>query len=151
MKSWEKINTWLAVKITKAVGTMECAYIFALLAVWGGFGVDWHNSLQIVQWVSQTFLQLVLLSIIMVGQGLLGSASEKRAQEDHEKIIVQFEEIKQIHNLNKQSIEEIKEMHKDLHQLISVIKSYVEVIHAEQPKSRRKNFSPSGAENSNQD
>lgn len=119
-QKWFQFNKWIAIKITTSVGTMECAYLFALLAFWGGTGVDWHNSLQVVQWVSQTFLQLTLLSVIMIGSQLLGESTEKRAQEDHEKLIKQFEEI--------------KDMHKDLHQLINVIKCYVEVIHEEQPK-----------------
>ena len=32
-----------------------------------------------VQWISQTFLQLVLLSVIMVGQQVIGRASDERA------------------------------------------------------------------------
>ena len=32
-----------------------------------------------VQWISQTFLQLVLLSIIMVGQQVIGAATDERA------------------------------------------------------------------------
>lgn len=139
MNKYKKINDWLAIKITNAVGTMECAYVFSALAIWGGFGVDWHNILQIVQWVSQTFLQLTLLSVLMIGSQLIGASAEKRAQEDHYTILKQFEEIKLVHEINRKSIEEIKDLHKDLHLLINVVKNYVEIIHQDQPKSKRKN------------
>lgn len=105
------------------------------------------SSMSTIQFISSGVIQLIALPLILVGQNLIGAASEKRAQEDHEKLITQFEEIKHIHNLNKNSIEEIKDMHKDLHQLISVIRAYVEVIHEEQPKSRKKVFSPSNSKN----
>jgi hypothetical protein len=61
------LNQWLAVKITRAIGTMWCAYVFAVLAA---YGFPYHNITPptVIQWVSQEFLQLVLLSVIMVGQ-----------------------------------------------------------------------------------
>src|SRR5437660_11889120 len=34
-----------------------------------------------IQWLSQTFIQLVMLSVIMVGQNLLSAASDKRAED----------------------------------------------------------------------
>jgi hypothetical protein len=34
----------------------------------------------IIAWVAQTFLQLVLLSVIIVGQNLAAAASDKRAE-----------------------------------------------------------------------
>jgi hypothetical protein len=73
-------NDWLAIKITNIVGTMWCAYAFTALtllslpdAIKGGRG-------PLVAWVAQTFLQLVLLSIIMVGQKVDAAASDKRAR-----------------------------------------------------------------------
>ena len=114
MNHWKNFNKWFAIRITTAVGTMECAYIFAFLAIWGGTGVDWHNSLQIVQWISQTFLQLTLLSVIMIGSQLLGESSENRAKEDHKTIMKSFEELKQIHTDIHESIEEIKKIHQEI-------------------------------------
>jgi hypothetical protein len=59
---------------------MWCAYAFALFdlislpeAIRGG-------AATIVSWVAQTFLQLVLLSIIMVGQNVQAAAADKRAE-----------------------------------------------------------------------
>jgi cytosine/uracil/thiamine/allantoin permease len=75
----EGFNAKLAVIITSGVGTMACAYAFAALAL-----VSLPDALragrpQIVSWVAQTFLQLVLLSIIMVGQRVQSAASDIRA------------------------------------------------------------------------
>lgn len=74
-----RFNNFLAVKITDAVGTMWCAYLFAALAlvslpdaIRGGTGA-------LVAWTAQTFIQLVLLSIIIVGQKVASEASDKRA------------------------------------------------------------------------
>jgi len=60
-----KFNDWFALKVTDGVSTMWCAYAFAALAIYGGITAGFT-----IQWVSQTFLQLVLLSVIMVGQKL---------------------------------------------------------------------------------
>ena len=72
-------NGRLAGLITEGVGTMWCAYAFAALALVALPQAIRGGSLTIVQWVSQTFLQLTLLSIIMVGQQVLGAASDQRA------------------------------------------------------------------------
>jgi hypothetical protein len=78
-------NTWLAVKVTTAVGTMWCAYLFGLLAVVSlPAAIASRNPVVIVSWISQTFLQLVLLSIIIVGQNVLAAASDKRAEATYE-------------------------------------------------------------------
>jgi hypothetical protein len=75
-----RFNTKVAIVITAVVGSMWCAYAFALFdlislpeAIRGG-------AATIVSWVAQTFLQLVLLSIIMVGQNVQGAAADKRAE-----------------------------------------------------------------------
>jgi len=81
---YAKVNAWLALKITKGVGTMWCAYVFAALdllalpqAIQGGlYGM--------VQWTASFFLQLVLLSIIMVGQDGQSKASDARAAKTFE-------------------------------------------------------------------
>jgi hypothetical protein len=83
----KRFNDWLAVRITNGVSTMWCAYGFAALAIYGGTAVDWSNAFQVVQWISQTFLQLVLLSIIMVGQRLLSDSSDQQAREMHDTVM----------------------------------------------------------------
>jgi hypothetical protein len=80
-----RFNRWLAVKVTSGVGTMWCAYAFAALALISlPAAILSGNAVTIVSWVSQTFLQLVLLSIIIVGQNVLAAASDKRAEATYE-------------------------------------------------------------------
>ena len=75
-----RFNTAFALKITAAVGSMWCAYIFAAITLFG-LPSAIHNGLGgIVQWIAQTFLQLVLLSIIIVGQNVQAAASDERAE-----------------------------------------------------------------------
>ncbi|HEX6506613.1 MAG TPA: hypothetical protein VF221_03185 [Chloroflexota bacterium] len=75
------LNGRIALLVTNAVGTMWCAYAFAGLALIALPQAISGGTLSIVQWISQTFLQLVLLSVIMVGQNLQGAAADKRAEE----------------------------------------------------------------------
>src|SRR5512142_3134099 len=64
-----RINTRIAVAVTKLVGSMWCAYAFALLALISlPAAINSHDPLVIVSWIAQTFLQLVLLPILIVGQ-----------------------------------------------------------------------------------
>jgi len=80
-----RFNRWLAVKVTNGVGTMWCAYAFAALAIVSlPAAILSHNPVILVSWISQTFLQLVLLSIIIVGQNVLAAASDKRAEATYE-------------------------------------------------------------------
>jgi hypothetical protein len=80
-----RFNRWLALKVTNAVGTMWCAYAFAILALVSlPAAIASGNPVVLVSWVSQTFLQLVLLSIIIVGQNVQATASDKRAQATYE-------------------------------------------------------------------
>ncbi|MFZ0664961.1 MAG: hypothetical protein WAM97_04345, partial [Acidimicrobiales bacterium] len=39
-----------------------------------------HSPVVLVSWISQTFLQLVLLSVIIVGQNVLAAAADKRSE-----------------------------------------------------------------------
>ncbi len=72
-------NGKLARVITEGVGTMWCAYAFAALALVALPQAIRGGALTTVQWISQTFIQLVLLSIIMVGQQVISAASDDRA------------------------------------------------------------------------
>jgi len=81
----QRFNRYLAIKITTGVGTMWCAYAFALLALVSLPSVIQSGSVKdVVAWVAQTFLQLVLLSIIIVGQNISQAAADKRAQDTFE-------------------------------------------------------------------
>ncbi len=75
-----RFNTKLAIVITRAVGSMWCAYAFAAFDLLSLPGAIRGGINTIVQWVAQTFLQLVLLSIIMVGQNVQADAADKRSE-----------------------------------------------------------------------
>jgi hypothetical protein len=75
----EGFNAKLAVIITSGVGTMACAYAFAALALISAPAKFSEGTKGAIEWIAQTFLQLVLLSIIMVGQRVQSAASDARA------------------------------------------------------------------------
>jgi len=89
-------NGRFALLITTVVGTMWCAYAFAALALVALPTALGEGPLAIVQWVSQTFIQLVLLSIIMVGQNILGKAADRRAEMTYRDADATFHEAEQI-------------------------------------------------------
>ncbi len=76
----EGVNAKFAVLITRGVGTMACAYLFGLIALISLPDAIRAGRPQIISWIAQTFLQLVLLSIIMVGQSVQAAASDARAE-----------------------------------------------------------------------
>ncbi len=75
-------NGRLALIITGIVGTMWCAYAFAVLAL-VVLPQATRAPLLLVQWISQTFIQLVMLSILMVGQNIQGRAADQRAADTY--------------------------------------------------------------------
>jgi uncharacterized membrane protein YcjF (UPF0283 family) len=92
---YQRFNKKLAVGITSNVGTMTSAYLFCLLAlmslpaVLSAFSVFSGvfpaplikvSVIALIAWIAQTFLQLVLLPIIIVGQNVQAEASDKRAE-----------------------------------------------------------------------
>ena len=79
-----RFNTWLAIKVTNGVGTMWCAYAFAALALVSLPDAIRTGRPAIISWIAQTFLQLVLLSIIIVGQNVQSAAADRRATATYE-------------------------------------------------------------------
>jgi hypothetical protein len=90
------LNGRIALALTAAVGTMWCAYAFAILALVVLPQAITGGLLLFVQWVSQTFIQLVMLSVIMVGQNVLSRASDKRAVMTYDDAEATFHEAGQI-------------------------------------------------------
>ena len=85
MNRVNSFNRRVAQKITSFVSTMWCAYIFAALALISlPAAIKSGDVVIIVAWVAQTFLQLVLLSIIMVGQQVSSASVEEMLKETHE-------------------------------------------------------------------
>lgn len=75
-----RFNAAVAVGVTRGVGSMACAYVFALIALVSlPTAVESGDPVVMVQWLSSVFLQLVLLSIILVGGNVQAAASDKRA------------------------------------------------------------------------
>ena len=75
---------------------MWCAYFFAILALLVIPDAIKGGLLTFIQWVSQTFIQLVMLSVIMVGQNVLGKAADKRAELTYKDAEATFHEAEQI-------------------------------------------------------
>ena len=104
-----RINTRLAVGITKVVGSMWCAYLFALLALVSfPAAISSHDPIIIVAWVAQTFLQLVLLPIIIVGQNVQAAASDARAESDHKTLLAIHTLTTDVHEIAEQQTRILK-------------------------------------------
>jgi hypothetical protein len=100
VKEVEGFNAKLAVIITSGVGTMACAYLFTVIALISLPAILIQANvltkkdvptfftkpglILLVSWVAQTFLQLVLLSIILVGQRVQSVASDTRSLKEFE-------------------------------------------------------------------
>ena len=108
--AYARFNKWLAVKVTAGVGSMTCAYIFSVIALVSlpailsqsqAFHSTFPNWLvkasliALVSWIAQTYIQLVLLSVIIVGQNIQSTASDARATktfEDTEIVVDRLDE-----------------------------------------------------------
>jgi hypothetical protein len=98
------LNNRIGLRITKSVGTMWAAYVFAALSLVSlPAAIASGNELVIVAWIAQTFLQLVLLPVIIVGQNIQAAAADARAIATYEDATAILEEAKQIqHHLEAQ-------------------------------------------------
>ncbi|QEM67594.1 hypothetical protein FO488_05125 [Geobacter sp. FeAm09] len=110
-----RFNALLGEKITRGVGTMWCAYAFALIALISLPEAVHTGTSALISWIAQTFLQLVLLSIIMVGQKVEGAAADTRADDtykDAEAILYEALEIQK----HLQAQDEVLQRLMDTHQ-----------------------------------
>ena len=93
-----RFNAAIAVRITRIVGTMYCAYVFTLIALIAlPAAIQQGSPTVLVNWLSSNFLQLVLLPIIIVGQNVISTAQDARAEADHETLTA-------LHTMSKQQI-----------------------------------------------
>lgn len=81
-----KFNKWFALKITNGISTMWCAYIFCVLALLGLPAALKPSGEGLIAWIAQTFIQLVLLSVIMVGQKLQADATIQHVNKKHDEL-----------------------------------------------------------------
>ena len=115
-------NRRIAEKITSVVSTMWAAYLFAAIALISlPSAIRSGDTLTIVDWVAQTFLQLVLLSIIMVGQQRSSEKVSKEIDETHAAALAEFEYAKEARALAQQELMEIKKMSKEIHSILKNI------------------------------
>ena len=121
----DRINTFnrrIAEKITSVVSTMWCAYIFAAIALISlPAAIRTGDALVIVAWVAQTFLQLVLLSIIMVGQQASSDAVAQKIDETHTASLGEFELAKAARAIADQELAEIKAMAAEIHAVLKSV------------------------------
>ena len=111
-----RFNDWLAISITNIVGTMWCAYAFAALALVSLPAAIRGGTATLIAWIAQTFLQLVLLSIIMVGQKVAAAKSDRQLEQTYRDAEALLKISDQIHCLLKQNnamTEEINQLVRD--------------------------------------
>lgn len=97
-----RFNNRLAVLITSSVGSMWAAYLFVLISL-VSFPQALHafltgDTVTGISWLSQSFLQLVLLPVILVGQQVISAAQDARAETDHETLTA-------LHTINVQQLQ----------------------------------------------
>ena len=110
---YQRFNKRVALALTRYVGTMTCFWIFCVLSlcslpsVLSGFAVfqgvfpAWMIKISIialVAWIAQTFIQLVLLPALMVGQNLQNEAADARATKT-------FEDVEEARQCIKQALD----------------------------------------------
>ncbi len=106
-------NGRLAMLITSAVGTMWCAYLFAVIALISLPSAIRGGTAALISWIAQTFLQLVLLSVIMVGQKVSAKASDKQAEQtykDAEALLKIQDEVHRLIKINNDLTQEIHDI-----------------------------------------
>ena len=107
-----RFNNWLAVTITNTVGTMWCAYAFACLALVSLPAAIRGGTATLIAWIAQTFLQLVLLSIIMVGQKVAAAKSDRQLEQTYRDAEALLKISDEIHCLLKQNTELTEEINR---------------------------------------
>jgi DNA integrity scanning protein DisA with diadenylate cyclase activity len=117
-------NRRIAEEITSVVSTMWAAYLFAAIALISlPSALGSGDTLTIVDWVAQTFLQLVLLSIIMVGQQRSSEKVSKEIDETHAAALAEFEYAKEARALAQLELIEIKKMAHEIHRILKDVES----------------------------
>lgn len=120
----KRFNVWLATKVTDGVATMWCAYIFAGIALISlPKALQSGDSIVIVSWIAQTFLQLVLLSIIMVGQKVQSKSVEDIINETHTASLAEFELAKEARKDAHTELEQLHKISQDMHKLMKEVEA----------------------------
>src|SRR5438874_12985511 len=115
-KRENQFNNRLAVVITRIVGTMWCAYAFAGLALISLPAAIRGGTATLIAWIAQTFLQLILLSIIMVGQRVAAEKSDRQLEQTYKDAEALLKISDAIHGLLKQNTALTEEIHQVVHE-----------------------------------
>jgi len=108
-----EFNNRVGLMVTRGVGTMWAAYLFAALALISlPAAIASRSPIIIVAWIAQTFLQLVLLPIIIVGQNVISASQDARAEADHETLVA-------LHTMNVQQLQLLEQQS----QILDLLKS----------------------------
>jgi len=129
----KNLNGRIALALTRGVGTMWCAYAFAILALIALPSALHGGLLSIVQWISQTFIQLVMLSVIMVGQNILSEASDKRAEDTWKDADATFHTARQIQDHLAAQDAHLSEQDQRLNEIVAALTKAYPAAMPEQP------------------
>ena len=96
---YQRFNKKLALLITNNIGTMTCFWLFCVISLSSLLAVLYaahiigtvgfltaQGFILCVSWLSQNFIQLVLLPALMVGQNLQNEAADARATKTFEDV-----------------------------------------------------------------
>jgi len=110
--AYQRFNKKLAMLITENIGTMTCFWLFCVISLSSVLAVLYAANIigkvgfltatgfiLCVSWISQNFIQLVLLPALMVGQNLQNEAADARAAKTFEDVEDAREHIRQALNL----------------------------------------------------
>ncbi len=127
----QRFNNKLAVKITNGVGSMWSAYLFAVLSILSlpaifvlidprirhffPHFIIATSVITLIAWISQNFLQLVLLPVIMVGQNVIQGQQDRKAEADHKTLTY-------LTNLQEEQMVELKNLSEILNNLKNTVK-----------------------------
>ena len=119
MSRVSEFNQRVAERVTSLVSTMWTAYIFAAIALISlPAAIKSGEILIIIAWIAQTFLQLVLLSIIMVGQKRSAETIAQEINETHSAALAEFDLAKESRAVAEQQLREIKQMAEEIHRIL---------------------------------
>jgi len=109
----EKLNPLdrVGVFITRIVGTMLTAIVFTILALISlPAAIASHNPIIIVAWIAQTFLQLVLLPIIIVGQNIQSKHAEVMADEEFKTTQTTYKDLEHLIKVNQEQLDLLQKL-----------------------------------------
>jgi hypothetical protein len=119
MRWISNFNQKIATKITSFVSTMWCAFVFAAITLISLLvAIETGDAIVIIAWAAQTFLQLVLLSIIMVGQDASTRGMQQKIYETHTASLAEFGLAKQSQEIVNKEMAQLKEITSEMHKLI---------------------------------